>query len=210
MWKFLGERLNGSCSCSPIPQPQQCWIQIWAAYSTYATACGGAGSLTPLSEARHLTPILVDTMPGSQPAETQRELMTSWCLFFHSVRAVGWVKNKLPEAKAKNHWAGLFLPDSVFVRDTYVSFKSLCETGKNLAAAPYHLPGRLLSLSPSCRIFLDLAHPSEEHSKETWKRKKKRKNFQTIKWKNRPFGIHPCQFDSEPTCSASVVCSFNH
>ena len=35
---------NQSCSCCPMPQPQQC--RIWAASATYTTAHGNAGSLT--------------------------------------------------------------------------------------------------------------------------------------------------------------------
>ena len=35
-WKFPGSGLNQSCSCRPMPQPQQC--QIWATSATYTTA----------------------------------------------------------------------------------------------------------------------------------------------------------------------------
>ena len=50
--------VNGSCSCRPIPQPQQCWIQ--AAPVTYTAACGNAGSLTHWAR------------PGIKPIFSQR------------------------------------------------------------------------------------------------------------------------------------------
>ena len=43
IWKFPSQRLSGSCSCPPMPQPQPGWI------------------LNPLSWARDQTRILVDT-----------------------------------------------------------------------------------------------------------------------------------------------------
>ena len=43
IWRFPGSGLNQSCSCPPIPQPQQC--QIWGASATYTTAHGNARCL---------------------------------------------------------------------------------------------------------------------------------------------------------------------
>ena len=56
IWKFPGQRLNRSCSCQPVPQPQKCGIQATSA--TYATAHGDAGSLTHL------------VGPGIEPMDT--------------------------------------------------------------------------------------------------------------------------------------------
>ena len=42
--RFLGQESNQSCSCQPAPQPQQ--RQIWAASTTYATACSNTRSLS--------------------------------------------------------------------------------------------------------------------------------------------------------------------
>ena len=44
IWKFLGQRLNGSYSCRSMPQPQQ--HQIWTTLANYATVCSNARSLT--------------------------------------------------------------------------------------------------------------------------------------------------------------------
>ena len=44
MWRFPDQGLNQSCSCRPMPQPQQRRIQ--GASVTYAAAHGNAGSLT--------------------------------------------------------------------------------------------------------------------------------------------------------------------
>ena len=48
---------NWSCSCWPMPQPQQ--HSFWATSATCATACGNAGSLTPWAR------------PGIEPASSQ-------------------------------------------------------------------------------------------------------------------------------------------
>ena len=58
-----GPGSNQSHSCRPVPQPRQHWI--WAASVTYAAACGKCWILNPLSEARDLICILMDTMSGS-------------------------------------------------------------------------------------------------------------------------------------------------
>ena len=42
-WRFPGQGSNQSCSCWPMPQPQQC--QIWAMSVTYSTAHSNVGSL---------------------------------------------------------------------------------------------------------------------------------------------------------------------
>ena len=44
IWKFSGWKSNWSCSCPPMLQPWQHWIQ--AASVTYTAAAGNAGSLT--------------------------------------------------------------------------------------------------------------------------------------------------------------------
>ena len=44
IWKFLGQGLNGSCSCQPTPQQQQRGIP--ATSVTYTTAHSDNGSLT--------------------------------------------------------------------------------------------------------------------------------------------------------------------
>ena len=41
---YGGSQTNQSCSCWPMPQPQQC--QIWAVSATYTTARSNTGSLT--------------------------------------------------------------------------------------------------------------------------------------------------------------------
>ena len=56
MWKFPGQGLNQSCSCQPIPPPQQ--HGIWTTSATYTTAHGNAGSLTPW------------VRPGMEPASS--------------------------------------------------------------------------------------------------------------------------------------------
>ena len=50
IWKFPDSGSNWICSCQPVPQPQQC--QIWAAFMTYTTAHGNAGSLTHRERSR--------------------------------------------------------------------------------------------------------------------------------------------------------------
>ena len=62
------------------PQPQQC--RIWASPSTYTIAHGNARSLTPLSEARDWTRILMD--PSSLASEPWRELLHVWLLRGHN------------------------------------------------------------------------------------------------------------------------------
>ena len=42
--RFPYQGSNGSCSCQPTPQPQQC--RIWAESAIYTTAHGNAGSST--------------------------------------------------------------------------------------------------------------------------------------------------------------------
>ena len=44
MWKFQGQGSNWSCSCRPMPQPQQCGIRAMS--PTHTTAHGNTRSLT--------------------------------------------------------------------------------------------------------------------------------------------------------------------
>ena len=59
IWKFPGPKSNQSCSCRPVLQPQQHWIQATSA--TFVTACSNARSLTHW------------TKPALKPTSSQRQ-----------------------------------------------------------------------------------------------------------------------------------------
>ena len=59
IWKFPGQGSNWRCSCRPMPQPQQCRIQVESV--TYTIPHGKGLILNPLSKARDQTHILMYT-----------------------------------------------------------------------------------------------------------------------------------------------------
>ena len=135
IWKFPGKKLNVTCSCWPLPQPQQCGIQ--AASATHTTTCNNTRS--PTRWAR----------PGIKPASSWILIgfVTHWATMGTPIMAIlkwncTWVavKNTMP-------LGGLLLRACTF---THPSFCTVISALPQKSFWPHGPPGRprMMCLEP--------------------------------------------------------------